>query len=307
MATSEEKIDIPAGEDSGSNEWDEFLTEEESFVENSPTGEVSTDEAEAPTEEEPQEEEVSGEAEPETAGTQKEEAKPEKEEKPATQADINAALLEQMRHMQEEFQRQTQAATQTYGDPAAQADAQRQSREQQRMQALAQLQKVYMEGISDDEADNFLSDPRTVMSKLLAQAHLSAVEQSVTLMQHNAPQVVSQLVRQQAAYEREGQAFFNRWPKLAGHVDQVNKIAMSWRQQNPQASSQDFMENVGPLAHALLRIPVEDEAQPQPAPAESTAPPPPPPRAGVQPRRSPKPSNLNPFEQLAEEMLAEDD
>lgn len=294
--------EIPVEENLDSSEektssWEDFLEDD---YESPPADEVTREEeprAEE-VEEEAEGEEVGGEAEPEPVA----EAETSTEEEiPATTPEAsNAEILEQIRRMQSAFEAQTAPGAPGV-DPAAQADEQQQLREQQRKAALEQLQQQYR--LSDEDADNALTSPQEVLPRLLAEAQLRATEEAVRLMAAQAPRLIADVVRQQTVMQQNAGAFFRRWPKLMGHVDQVNNIGRMWRSQNPQASPEDFLENVGAMSHMILKIPVEDA--PEKAPTVQNSPPPPPPRGGVQQRKTPK-QPANPFTQLADEMAADD-
>lgn len=184
----------------------------------------------------------------------------------------------------------------------------------QREQARAELAERFK--LSDEQAEALLMNPNDVLPQLAADVFLDVYDQVVGAIQAKLPDVVSGILEQQRALNEERKSFFNEWPELAKPEYQpvIQRIKEAYWQMNPNASREQALKEIGAQAWVALRLPLDgllkragaaDEAvstlqEPAQAPPRQPAA-----TGGGQfepPRERPK----NEFEQLAEELLYED-
>lgn len=237
--------------------------------------------AETPSEEAPQEEEPPAE---ETQQEQQQEASA--SEQPTTQEET--------------------AQTPDVGNFEASAEELQQALEQYQAQAQEQL-ATHVYSLSQEEVQAIDEDPaeflKTKGPQLFARVHLQAQLAAMAQMSRLLPTVMRQVQETQAQASSFESKFFERWPQLKDHYDQVMKIGQVYRQVNPQAKPEDFIETVGLQAALQLKLPVQGQQKPvqqqRQQPFEPVAA-----RAGVAPTpQSNQPPNE--FEQLAVEEMQE--
>lgn len=162
-------------------------------------------------------------------------------------------------------------------------------------QAIERLaNEVYK--LTPEEAQALEEDPgealKTMVPKALSRVHIEAQQAAMMQIARILPELVQHVTQQQQQAQTFEQKFFERWPQLKDHRQEVLKIGQAYRQFNPSASPEDFIEQVGVMAAASLKLPLQEEP-PTPQPFQPVAS-----RAGVsKPAPTPKPSNI--FEELA--------
>jgi hypothetical protein len=191
-------------------------------------------------------------------------------------------------------------------DPA-QAEAQRVATRQAFESRLLQLY-----AIDDNTAQEFESNPATVLPKIAAKLHMEVLEASVQGILQALPQVIAQYNVQQEQVKEAESSFFNAWPELnkPEYHPTVLQMSQQWRALNPGASKEEAIANVGALV--MLRHQLTRGAQPPQVPQPSVpAPVPPsyrpvaPGSSGgrVTPTQTPVPGS---FESFVDEVIQDD-
>jgi len=176
---------------------------------------------------------------------------------------------------------------------------------QARQEALGELTKRF--ALTEDDEQNMLTNPGEVLPKFAAQLYLDVYDQVVRTVMGSLPAKVSEVISMQSAIDQATNAFYDSWKgkldkgnKL--HNDTVMRIATVYRQLNPKVSQEQFTAEVGAQSLMALGIPfneIVDQAVPETPkphrPARPTAVTPP-----------PQPRQMNEYELMAEEMLADD-
>jgi hypothetical protein len=125
------------------------------------------------------------------------------------------------------------------------------------------------------------------------------VLQQVTQMLPVAVQQINTSQNTAAGFEDQ---FFTRWPALREHADRVTQFGAAYRQFNPQATPEQFIQEVGAQTSVALRVPIPGEAPAAPAEA---APVPFQPAAQAAPRAG-KAESKTMFEQLDDDLFADE-
>lgn len=183
---------------------------------------------------------------------------------------------------------------------------------QEELQAKRQAFQHRLEGryaIPEGMVEKLADNPEEVLPTLLAGVHMDILENVSKLVDtqlaRRVPTMVeTHQVEAQTAAKNED-AFFTAWPKLnnAKGKAEVEKIGAVYRQLYPDASAEDFVQNVGPQAMMALKIPLVEDT---PAPAPTPPPPAPLGAHGSAPISAPAPASPNEFTVLADEYLVED-
>lgn len=143
-------------------------------------------------------------------------------------------------------------------------------------------------------------EPAKVIPRLMAKVYLDAMTASIGQMTMHFPRLV-RLVNEQMAKENESEnEFFKAWPQLKGKEEDIHRFGKAWRQLNPAASAQDFVNEVGAGVMVALRLdPTKRGAETQVPTGRTPAFVP---GIGAPPRSPGKsPSGDNPFTQLNQE------
>jgi hypothetical protein len=185
-----------------------------------------------------------------------------------------------------------------------------------RTEALAKLHAHYEKQLTGEEIrDQLLTEPEKALPTILANAYMDMYDSLMGGVGQALPNHVQNLMSQQAKNQQYESEFFNTWPALKeaytdGEKQQVIQRAIhSYRQMNPEAPVKQAIEEAGAMAMVALRIPVEGQAK--------DASPPPPTDKGFAPASPgggaeigvppPAPKQLNEYEQLAQELIDDDE
>lgn len=159
--------------------------------------------------------------------------------------------------------------------------------------------------LSAEDMARLDTEPQEIIPRLLSKVYLDAVSASISQVVQYLPQMVRQVNEQHAVNSQSENAFFERWPDLKQHQQTVISIGQVYRQRNPQATAEQFINEVGAAAMVSLRLDPSKGQAPasQPAQAAPFVPAAQSPQGGA-PKAAP-PSNI--FTQLDQEFSFEED
>lgn len=235
----------------------------------------------------------SGEEAPETGST------PSKEEPVAAEAPETPAAAETQTPAEE-------PAAEAPVEPTLTLEQQQEEREKWRSDTVEAL-AVGQYALTEEQADEYQTSPETLIPRLMSKVYLDAVENAAAAVMQMLPQAMAQMQVQTSQSDKLQDQFFTSWDKLnpEEHGSVLGKIGTTYRQNNPQASPEEFIRDVGAMAMVALKIPFE-EAAPNGEVEVASTPAHKPLGAGA----SPAPANAsgadNAFTQIAEEHLADD-
>ena len=209
-------------------------------------------------------------------------------------------------------------------EPVQQPQAQQPTDEQQaqlRTDYLNRTSQLYQ--LNQEQAGQMVTDPNAVLPQLAAALHVNILEQSLQassqMLQQALPALLDGFLTQRETTQSNSDEFFTQWEELRPQQERVMQLATVYRQNNPQASKEQFFRDVGMQAWMALGMDTGQLAaklQPQ-APAIPGVPASPAPAApvvatGLNPANpgaaTPLPSATpsNPFADLAAQFAAED-
>jgi len=189
-------------------------------------------------------------------------------------------------------------------EPVAQTPAETppgQSYDELKSNAVAELEKRY--ALSQEDADAMISEPEAVIPKLAARLYVDIYENMMNMLQHQLPHVVRDVQTTSSRQQKDEEAFYTAWPALR-NVDrnELIRIGQMYRQLNPQATREQFIQDVGVQSMVRFRLPIPGYNAPPPQP-DVTPHMPARPTAPVMPNQS---TGGNLFADLADEWIEDD-
>lgn len=177
--------------------------------------------------------------------------------------------------------------------------------EQERQDILQQYEQHY--SMSEEEGIELAREPDKHLPKLAARIHVEVMAATLGALQAALPDLVGrELAAARSATEARAD-FFKSWPKLnkQEHFATLRRIGDTYRQQNPGASTEKFVQEVGAMASIVLKVPPDTTGQAPAVTPPAVTPPftPASPGGGAPPQ--PKPQ-LGEFQTMAEEFIEED-
>lgn len=170
--------------------------------------------------------------------------------------------------------------------------------------------------LTEEQADNLIENPNEVLPQMMAKLYLDSYASIIQAVQANIPQMIQATMAQTQVEKTAETQFYSEWPQLnkPEYQDTLRRVADSYRVANPKATAEQFIKEVGAQGWVALRLPLDElvahtsgkkVASPRLLPSGGRAPASPGNASltGQAPVRRP----LNEFEQMAEELLLEDD
>jgi hypothetical protein len=172
----------------------------------------------------------------------------------------------------------------------------------QRENAEGMLAEHY--ALPKELADGLDPEIAEYIPKLGARIFMDAVSHTLQQVQQMLPTAVNNIANARTHTDTLEDQFFEKWPALREHGEKVQQFGMAYRQVNPTATPEDFMNDVGAQVHVALRIPIAEAAAAQADPVEAS-----PtkfvPAAKSSPRGAPA-KQPGMFEQLDEDLFADE-
>lgn len=183
-----------------------------------------------------------------------------------------------------------------------------------REKALVEVEQQFQ--LTEDEADDLVTDPNKVLPKMMAKVYLDLFTSVMQGMQQQLPNMITNVVKSTEQGNLKRNAFYDAWPQLnkAEHVETVERIGGAYMQMNPKATQEDFIKEVGAQVWVARRLPLDEllqhtnvapAAETVVAPRKGGRTPAGPGNASVK-NTQPTPKQKNEFEILADELLEED-
>jgi len=181
-----------------------------------------------------------------------------------------------------------------------------------RSKAMEELENKFQ--LSEEQADELISDPNKVLPKMMAGLFLEVYENIMGGLRQQLPNMVTQTMTSANDARQSQNKFYNAWPQLnkAEYHETVTRIAKNYQAMNPGVSQEAALKEVGAQAWVALRLPLDEllahtqgDAQVTEVAEVSRAP------AGTggasRQGQAPDQPLVNDFTQLADELLLEDD
>lgn len=115
-----------------------------------------------------------------------------------------------------------------------------------------ELEKQY--AISDEDAEQILTDPQLVLPKLMANMHLAMLQQVGKMMQDNMPSIVENTVKQSTTRDKRMAQLQERYPDLVTKENEAiaTTALKTISQLHPGITFEAMLDKLGPIAQALM-------------------------------------------------------
>ncbi len=163
--------------------------------------------------------------------------------------------------------------------------------------------------ISEEQGDAIIRSPDVELPRQFARIQAGIERMIWENLQQILPSTVGSIIEQRQQAVAHQDAFYEAWPQLKARVEQdpgtrtvIDNMRNLFKQQNPELSEEDVIQQVGAAATIALRVPLEP-----PTPTTPAAPSPPPPArpAAVRQPASAKPK-LGQIEQFMADLEADE-
>lgn len=137
-------------------------------------------------------------------------------------------------------------------------------------QALGQMQDAAVDSVaktlfalSPQDIEGLETNAAETIPRLLARVFVVAQTQYLQQMARMVPAMMAKQTATQEVYRKNGDAFFKAWPQLneAQHGDIIRRVGQVWRAQNPRASLEQAIAEIGPMAMMIAKVPATPAAQ----------------------------------------------
>lgn len=150
--------------------------------------------------------------------------------------------------------------------------------------------------MTDDDVAELEENPAEFFPKVAARLHMQVMQASVMNVARMLPMLMENINSAKTAATSHEEAFFQKWPSLQGKNEVVTRIGQVYRQMYPQATAEQFINDVGAQATVALGLnskAPEEQAAPKAAPHKPAG-------ASAAPRAAPR-KDTNEFALLAED------
>jgi hypothetical protein len=175
----------------------------------------------------------------------------------------------------------------------------------QRGAAQKELKSYYT--LSEEQADALSDNPAEVLPELFANMYLDMYEGLVRSMHELMPPIIGQVQASHNMQNKAQQLFYSRWGDLKGHEETVERYANAYMHANPQATFENFLNDVGIQSMVSLGLAVQGvQVDTSGVVVMPNVPPPVAPTPGGAAPPAPAAQNQNAFTRLSE-MWEDDD
>ncbi len=157
--------------------------------------------------------------------------------------------------------------------------------------------------LNEQAAEDLNDNAGEAIPRLMSKVYMDAVTASIGHVMSVLPQAVETALQVRDLTRTNEDAFYGAWPQLdkGQHHDAIVRLGMAYRQVDPNASLETFINNVGAQAIIALKIPMEAApVEPVIAPVAPFQP------AAASPPVATSAQKENPFSALSREMEEEE-
>lgn len=184
----------------------------------------------------------------------------EEEKKPESDETQEEELKEEKKPEDKE---EKEEEDETLYDPDSQKPPETQEEYQKRLaeaRKAAEEELIGKYNLSEDEADEFLSDPQKAVPKMMAKVYLDTYQQVLTDVRAMVPNIVQQVQNQVKQVDQAKEEFYGLFPDLKGLDDQVEHVANLYLQQaqaqGRKISKKELYRNVGVQVSVMNQKPI---------------------------------------------------
>ena len=139
---------------------------------------------------------------------------------------------------------------------------------------VKELSEEFTSGLSEDDIVQLSIEPEKVLPRIGAEIVAKTVDITSKMIQQAMQQQIPQMLMRHQTEQKQSsegaEQFFTSWGELnkPEYQETLNAIGQQYRQMNPEASAEKFIEDVGKQAWVHLNLPLDGLVQklsPQPA------------------------------------------
>lgn len=108
--------------------------------------------------------------------------------------------------------------------------------------------------LTDEDVAELNENPAAYIPKMAARVYLDCISASFQQFVTYLPRMVHQVLEAREGITVQETKFYEAWPQLKEHKDKVLRMGASYRKENPSASMEDFINEVGAQAMVALRL-----------------------------------------------------
>lgn len=148
--------------------------------------------------------------------------------------------------------------------------------QQQQMDAyVQQVAQGYQ--MSDEDQQNLISNPNSVLPNLAAQLEVNVLQKAVAtvteVLREALPTYLHSYMETRDTTSKQQNAFFDKWPELKEHQGRVMELGRVYRQINPSVTAEKFITDVGMQSWMAVGLPTHllaSRLSPDETPAPTT-------------------------------------
>lgn len=108
--------------------------------------------------------------------------------------------------------------------------------------------------LDEKAVEELNANPAAYIPKAMARVYMDSISAAFQQFSTYLPRMVDQVLVQRERTNADEKAFFERWPDLVGQREVVWRIGQAYRQANPSATKEAFINEVGAQAMVALRL-----------------------------------------------------
>lgn len=108
--------------------------------------------------------------------------------------------------------------------------------------------------LTEQDVNELNENPAAYIPKAMSRVYLDCISASFQQFVNYLPRMVHQVLEVREATSKQENEFFTAWPDLKEHKETVLRLGAAYRQSNPAASMQDFINEVGAQSMVALRL-----------------------------------------------------
>lgn len=121
-------------------------------------------------------------------------------------------------------------------------------------QTTEELLAQHHYALTPEMIEEYEENPAALIPKLMSRVYMDSISAAFNQFTNYLPRMVGMVLEQRESMNAAEKAFFDKWPDLLNHRDAVLRLGQSYRGANPQASMDDFINEVGAQTMVALRL-----------------------------------------------------
>lgn len=129
--------------------------------------------------------------------------------------------------------------------------------------------------LTEEQSTAVMTNPGEVLPQIMGEMHARMMEHTMQFLRESLPGFIDQSMNFRSTRDAGVESFFKEWPELREHEPLMWELGTMWRERNPEASTEEFIKQVGPIVWSAAGLSAQDlinrqtgsEGQPPAVPA----------------------------------------